>query len=42
MNRLAAGAGEGKRRRLVELFVLSSRYEWLFWEMCWRGEEWPV
>ncbi len=42
MNRLAAGADAAKRRRLVELFVLSSRYEWQFWEMCWQGEAWPV
>jgi thiaminase (transcriptional activator TenA) len=42
MNRLAEGATAEKRRRLTDLFVLSSRYEWLFWEMCWRGEEWGV
>jgi thiaminase/transcriptional activator TenA len=42
MNRLAGGATAEKRRRLVELFVTSSRYEWQFWEMCWRGESWPV
>jgi thiaminase (transcriptional activator TenA) len=42
MNRLAEGATAEKRERLRELFVLSSRYEWQFWEMCWRGEEWPV
>ncbi len=41
MNRLAEGATPAKRERLVDLFVLSSRYEWLFWEMCWRGESWP-
>ncbi|HEV2132431.1 MAG TPA: thiaminase II [Longimicrobiaceae bacterium] len=40
MNRLAAGAMPEKRQRLSELFVLSSRYEWQFWEMCWRGERW--
>jgi thiaminase (transcriptional activator TenA) len=40
MNRLAEGATAQKRERLKELFVLSSRYEWQFWEMCWRGEEW--
>lgn len=40
MNRLAEGTLPAKRRRLVDLFVLSSRYEWLFWEMCWRGESW--
>jgi thiaminase/transcriptional activator TenA len=42
MNRLAAGASAEKRARLKESFVLSSRYEWQFWEMCWRGEVWPV
>ena len=40
MNRLAEHAGPEKRQRLIELFVLSSRYEWRFWEMCWAGEEW--
>jgi thiaminase/transcriptional activator TenA len=27
--------------RLHEIFLLSTRYEWLFWEMAWRLEEWP-
>jgi thiaminase/transcriptional activator TenA len=42
MNRLAEGASAEKRARLSYLFVLSSRYEWQFWEMCWKGEEWGV
>jgi thiaminase (transcriptional activator TenA) len=42
MDRLAEGTSLEQRKRLEELFVLSSRYEWQFWEMCWRGEEWPV
>lgn len=42
LERLAAGAGPHKRTRLEELFLLSSRYEWAFWEMCWSGESWPV
>lgn len=41
LNRLAEGATAAKRARLTELFLLSSRYEWLFWEMCWTGESWP-
>ena len=40
MDRLAAGVSAAKRKRLRDLFVLSSRYEWQFWEMCWRGETW--
>lgn len=42
LDRHAASAAAEKRRRLTELFLLSSRYEWQFWEMCWRGEAWPV
>jgi thiaminase/transcriptional activator TenA len=42
MDRLSMGATSEKRARLEELFVLSSRYEWQFWEMCWHGEEWSV
>jgi len=29
-----------KKAHLTEIFVVSSRYEWLFWEMCWTGESW--
>jgi thiaminase/transcriptional activator TenA len=25
-----------------DAFAVSSRYEWMFWEMCWRGASWPV
>jgi thiaminase (transcriptional activator TenA) len=38
LDRVAAGAGEAKLARLEEIFVVSSRYEHDFWEMCWRGE----
>ena len=40
LDRLAEGAMPDKRRRLQDIFLLSSRYELLFWEMCWRGERW--
>ena len=40
LDRVAKTASPEKRRRLVDLFVLSSRYEWQFWEMCWHGEAW--
>jgi thiaminase (transcriptional activator TenA) len=42
VDRLADGAGEAQRRRMEEAFVTSSRYEYLFWEMAWRRETWPV
>jgi thiaminase (transcriptional activator TenA) len=42
MNRLAEGATPAKRQRLLEVFELSTRYELLFWEMCWKGEAWPL
>ncbi|MEE9285493.1 MAG: thiaminase II [Dehalococcoidia bacterium] len=31
-----------ERRRLGELFRTSSRYEYLFWDMGYRKETWPV
>jgi thiaminase/transcriptional activator TenA len=40
LDRVAGGTGPDKRARLTELFVLSSRYELRFWEMCWAGERW--
>jgi thiaminase/transcriptional activator TenA len=40
LNRVAANVFDEKRKRLIDLFVLSSRYEWEFWEMCWNGEAW--
>lgn len=42
LDRAAAGATPEKLRRLEEIFLVSSRYEWRFWEMCWAGEEWGV
>jgi thiaminase/transcriptional activator TenA len=38
MDRLAEGISTAKKARLVEIFLTSTRYEWLFWEMCWAGE----
>ena len=37
---LGAGVTPEKRAHVTELFLISSRYEWLFWEMCWAGEAW--
>ena len=38
----AKDAGPVERRRMEEAFLISSRYEWMFWEMAWNEEEWPV
>ena len=38
LNRLAASATDAKKKRLTRLFLLSSDYEYRFWEMCWHGE----
>jgi thiaminase (transcriptional activator TenA) len=42
LDRVAGNPPPDRQRRLTDLFLLSSRYEWMFWEMCWRGEAWPV
>jgi thiaminase (transcriptional activator TenA) len=38
----AKDASAAERKRMEEAFVISSRYEWMFWEMAWKEEEWPV
>lgn len=42
LDRLASELPESSLRRLQEIFLTSSRYEWLFWEMVWKMEEWPI
>jgi thiaminase (transcriptional activator TenA) len=42
LNRLAAGAQSRARDRLRDIFVTSSRYEYMFWEMADKMERWPV
>ena len=42
VDRLAAGVDDSVRGRMEEAFLTSSRYEYLFWEMAWRLETWPV
>ena len=29
-------------QRLHGIFLISSRYEYMFWDMAWRREEWPI
>lgn len=38
LDRLADGVTQDRKKKLREIFLLSSRYEYAFWEMCWRGE----
>ncbi len=38
----ATQAGKAEKKRMTEAFLTSSRYEWMFWEMAWREEQWPL
>lgn len=38
----ADGAGEAIRDRMRSLFAQSMRYEYMFWEMAYRMEQWPI
>ncbi|HEU4683021.1 MAG TPA: thiaminase II [Nitrospira sp.] len=42
VDRWAKTAGAGEKRRMEESFLISSRYEWMFWEMAWNEEQWPL
>ena len=39
---LAAPLGDDDRLAMRRHFVTTSRYEWMFWDMGWRREAWPV
>jgi thiaminase (transcriptional activator TenA) len=38
----AAQFGLQNEARMHEIFLISTRYEWLFWDMAWHMEEWPA
>jgi thiaminase/transcriptional activator TenA len=42
LDQLARHAAPGVLGAAERAFALSSRYEWMFWEMCYKGERWPV
>ena len=42
VNQCAKTAGKAEKLRMEETFLISSRYEWMFWDMAWREEQWPV
>ena len=39
---VAAALPEERLKRLEETFLTSSRYEYMFWEMAYRQERWPL
>ncbi|TYR75874.1 thiaminase II [Rossellomorea vietnamensis] len=42
LNRLAAGKSEEELMRLEEIFLNTSRFEFMFWDMAWNEEMWPA
>ena len=41
-DRLGNEASSPRKREMEKAFLLSSRYEYLFWDMCYNLETWPV
>ncbi len=42
VDRAAEATGAAGRARMEDVFVASSRYEYMFWDAAYRMEEWPV
>ena len=40
--RIAENASQATREAMAEHFVTSARYEWMFWDMAYRRETWPI
>jgi thiaminase (transcriptional activator TenA) len=41
-DRLGPELSEGERKLVAERFATTARYEWMFWDMGFRQERWPV
>lgn len=41
-DRIGSDLSDADRRAMAAHFVATSRYEWMFWEMGYRQERWPV
>ncbi len=42
IDRLSADVSEAKRDELAHAFLTSSRYEYMFWDMAYYEQGWPV
>jgi thiaminase/transcriptional activator TenA len=42
LDHLVADSGPQHRAELSQIFEMSLRYEWMFWEMAYTLESWPV
>jgi thiaminase/transcriptional activator TenA len=42
VDRVGGELSAAERIRFVEHVVITSKYEWMFWEAAWRGEAWPA
>ena len=42
IDRTSAVSGDQERERMEKAFLLSSQYEYMFWDAAYRMEEWPV
>jgi thiaminase (transcriptional activator TenA) len=41
-DRLATDLSDGEREHMTRHFLTTSRYEWMFWEMSYRQQQWPL
>lgn len=42
LERFSKGADAATLDRAREAFLVSTRYEWMFWQQAWTQQEWPV
>ena len=42
LDRVALGSGEEEMKKMEEAFLLSSRYEYMFWDAAYRMEQWAL
>ncbi len=41
-DRVCEDLNPSQKARVREAFIITSRYEWMFWDAAWKLESWPV
>ena len=42
MDEIADEEGAASKARMIRHYVITTRYEWMFWDSAYRQEAWPI
>lgn len=42
LEKASQSASDLEKERAIQSFLISVRYEWMFWDQAWNFQKWPV